>query len=63
MAQEELQRVQRSEGNDALRENMADASVIEVPVSLRESYHFIRELGHGSQARVYQAVRLSDGKL
>ena len=38
-----------------------ESSVVKSPESLKDSYLFIRQLGHGAQARVFLAVRLADG--
>ena len=40
----------------------ADGYGIQTPVSLRDRFLFLRELGRGTQARVYLALRLSDQK-
>ena len=40
----------------------SDQTIVKTPESLQDSYLFIRQLGHGSQAKVFLAVRLADGK-
>ncbi len=37
-------------------------TTVETPASLRDTYHFERVIGYGSQAKVYLATRLSDQK-
>lgn len=39
-----------------------EASVCETPLILADQYRFTRMLGHGTQAKVYEAERLSDGQ-
>ena len=39
------------------------SEIISTPQSLKATYRFIKELGHGGQAKVFLAHRLSDGKL
>lgn len=41
---------------------MPEASVCETPLILADQYRFTRMLGHGTQAKVYEAERLSDGQ-
>ena len=39
-----------------------EARVCETPLILADQYRFTRMLGHGTQAKVYEAERLSDGQ-
>ena len=44
-------------------ENVYEQGTVSTPQSLRKDYAFIREIGHGGQAKVYLARRLKDNKL
>lgn len=50
-----------SEGNsqEYVEESKSNPS-LKTPPSLKEQYIFIKELGHGAQAKIYLALRLSD---
>ena len=39
-----------------------EQSIIKTPGSLQDAYLFIRQLGRGSQAKVFLAIRLADGQ-
>ena len=53
--------------HEIAHETGAKHSVLEpsvhTPASLREKYQFIDEIGHGSQATVYRAIRIADGTI
>ena len=49
------------------REEMISSSdkateIMDTPVSLRDKYRFVDEIGHGAQGRLFKAKRLIDGK-
>ncbi|MBQ8037614.1 MAG: protein kinase, partial [Proteobacteria bacterium] len=52
-----------SAATKAMHDPAAGQDMLKTPEKLADQYTFIRELGHGGQASVFLAKRLSDGKL